>query len=99
MPNLLIKQALLTLLSSLILLITPYLSFSQSLIWSEPIEVASGLSASIRPRIALDNQDNPIVIFAQNSNPNQNAIPNAGNLFRCFIFIRFYRQVGLCCIG
>ncbi len=71
MPNLLIKQGLLTLLSSLFLLIIPSLSFSQNLIWSQPIEVASGISTSLRPRIALDNQDNPIVIFAQNANTNQ----------------------------
>ena len=71
MPSLLVKQGLLTLLSSLFLLIIPSLSFSQNLIWSQPIEVASGVSASLRPRIALDNQDNPIVIFAQNANSNQ----------------------------
>ena len=71
MPSLLVKQALLTLLNSLFLLIIPSLSFSQNLIWSQPIEVASGVSASLRPRVALDNQDNPIVIFAQNANPNQ----------------------------
>ena len=71
MPSLLVKQGLLTLLSSLFLLIIPSLSFSQNLIWSQPIEVASGVSASLRPRVALDNQDNPIVIFAQNTNPNQ----------------------------
>ena len=71
MPNLLLKQGLLTLLSSLFLLIIPSLSFSQNLIWSQPIEVASGFPTSLRPRIALDNQDNPIIIFAQNANPNQ----------------------------
>ena len=71
MPSLLVKQGLLTLLSSLFLLIIPSLSLSQNLIWTQPIEVASGVSASLRPRIALDNQDNPIVIFAQNANPNQ----------------------------
>ena len=71
MHSLLVKQGLLTLLSSLFLLIIPSLSFSQNLIWSQPIEVASGVSASLRPRVALDNQDNPIVIFAQNANPNQ----------------------------
>ena len=71
MPSLLVKKGLLTLLSSLFLLIIPSLSFSQNLIWSQPIEVASGVSASLRPRIALDNQDNPIVIFAQNTNPSQ----------------------------
>ena len=71
MPSLLIKQELLTLLSSFFLLILPFLSFSQNLIWSQPIEVASGVSASLRPRIALDNQDNPIVIFAQNANPSK----------------------------
>ena len=59
------------LLSSLFLIAIPSLLFSQNLIWSQPIEVASGVSASLRPRIALDNQDNPIVIFAQNANPNQ----------------------------
>ena len=71
MPSLLVKQGLLTLLSSLFLLIIPSLSFSQNLIWSQPIEVASGVSASLRPRIALDIHDNPIVIFAQNANSNQ----------------------------
>ena len=71
MHSLLVKQGLLTLLSSLFLLIIPSLSFSQNLIWSQPIEVASGVSASLRPRIALDIHDNPIVIFAQNANPNQ----------------------------
>ena len=70
-PSLLVKQGLLTLLSSLFLLIIPSLSFSQNLIWSQPIEVASGVSASFRPRIALDGQDNPIVIFAQNANPSK----------------------------
>ena len=71
MHSSLVKQGLLTLLSSLFLLIIPSLSFSQNLIWSQPIEVASGVSASLRPRIALDIHDNPIVIFAQNANSNQ----------------------------
>ena len=71
MHSSLVKQGLLTLLSSLFLLIIPSLSFSQNLIWSQPIEVASGVSASLRPRIALDINDNPIVIFAQNANSNQ----------------------------
>ena len=70
-PSLLTKQEILALFSSLFLLILPFFSFSQKLIWSQPIEVASGVSASLRPRIALDNQDIPIVIFAQNANPNK----------------------------
>lgn len=73
MLNFSVKQAQSMLLSRvfIVLLITPLLTLSQNLNWSNAIEVNSGSVSGMRPRIALDDQGLPVVFFAKNAAQNQ----------------------------